>query len=725
MSTAGTLYSAHWYRVGPLHPRIQPGTRIRRQVLRGEEWFVFSHPLSGRHYRLNRKAYELVARLDGERSLDNLWNGLHGTLGDELPTQDEVIAALAHLMDAGLVLFDTMPDWSKLQEQRQARSAAERRSQLNPFSFSLKLFNPTPLLERLAPLQRRLWHPAALCLWAVLTGWALVHALLDWSAVHAYAKLNFLTARGLFLAWLIYPFLKAVHELSHALSVRRWGGEVKEAGIAFFVLVPAPFVNASAATAFGSKWQRIAVSSAGIMAELFIAALAWFVWSTVENGLVRDTAFAVMAVGGLSTLVFNANPLLRFDGYYILCDLLEMPNLSSRSQQWWSQQLSRYFRRSDEAGSVQARGAERFWLYAYTPASWLYRLVISAVIVQWVAVKSTLLGFAATLWLLYSLLVKPIANILRYALAPAHPGMAQWKPTMAAGIATAAIVAALFVVPVPASTTAEGIVWLPERSQVRTASDGRVEQIVANDGQRVVKGQPLVVLDEPPLLAKRMRLQAQLMAAETEHADGWLQASVKGRNAHEDIERLRRDLAQVEDEIDKLTLRAGVDGVFVFPHADDTLGRHVPKGSLLGYVLAGDPTIVRVAISQDDIGRFKSARGANESGVKQVSVELAEAGNHHFDAQVLRVDPSSTTRLPGSALGDKGGGSVITDPADRDGMTALEPVYLADVQLHDRRVVRAGGHAWVRFEHTARPLAETALLRFRQLFLRVFSGEGA
>ncbi|RJF96745.1 HlyD family efflux transporter periplasmic adaptor subunit [Noviherbaspirillum cavernae] len=727
MTAAGPLYSVNWHRVGSLHPRIQPGTRIRRQVLRGEEWFVFSHAVSGRHYRLNRKAYELVGRLDGEHSLDALWQGLQRKADDQVaedaeaddpPTQDEIIVALAHLMDAGLVLFDTMPDWSKLQLQRQTQREAERRANLNPFAFSLKLFNPSALLDRLAFLQPLLWHPLTLVLWAVLIGWGVVHAAIEWNAIRHHAAVNLLTPRGLFLMWLVYPFLKALHELAHALAVRHWGGEVKEAGIAFFVLVPAPFVDASAATAFPGKWQRIAVSCAGIAVELSLAAVALLVWSAAENGVVRDAAFAVMAIGGVSTLAFNANPLMRFDGYYILCDLLELPNLASRSQRWWSLRLQRFLKQADDDADGHPVGSEGFWCMLYAPASWAYRLCISVVIVQWVVAKSVLLGFAATLWLLHALFVKPLSGAMRMLFAPAHPSATPWKPMMAAGGATAALVAAIAVVPVPASTVAVGVVWLPERSQIRTGSDGRVVEIVAHDGQRVTKGQPLAVIEEPPLLARRARLHAQRAGAEAEQASGWLKASVQGRNAHEEIERLRRDLAQLDEQIDKLTLRAGVDGVVVIPHADDLLGRHLLKGSLIGYVLAGDPTIVRAAIAQDDIGRFKG-------GVEKVSVQLAEAGNQTFEGRVLRVDPSSTVHLPSGALGDKGGGGIVTDPAEREGMTALEPFFLADVQLTDRKVVRAGGRAWVRFEHEAKPLSHTALWRFRQLFLKIFSMEGA
>jgi putative peptide zinc metalloprotease protein len=712
--SSGTLYSAHWYRVGPLRPRIQPGTSIQRQILRGEEWFVFTHPVSGLHHRLNRNAYELAGRLDGEHTLDALWNGLQPVLGDDLPTQDEVIAMLSRMMDAGLVLFDTLPDWPALKQQKAKRAP---RANLNPFAFSVRLLNPSVLLDKLAWLQPVVWHPATGILCALILAWGLSHALTEWNAISAYAKLNMLTPRFLLLSWLAYPFIKALHELAHALAVRHGGGQVKDAGIGLFMLMPAPYVDATAATAFPSKWQRAAVSSAGILVELTLAAVALSIWLMVEAGTVSDIAFVVMAIGGLSTIVFNANPLMRFDGYYILCDLLELPNLASRSQRWWMGRLRRLVE-ADGSADTDFKGSEQFWLFLYAPASWLYRIVISVAIVKWVAGMSPLLGMVAMAWLAFSIFVRPMWSVMSILLAPGHAVARRGRALLAAGGGTAALLVFLFLVPLPASTVAAGVVWVPEYSEVRTDSDGMLASLVAKDGQQVAKGQPLAIIDSPALLARRATLAAKIMGAETEQADGWRDEALKGRNASEELARLRTEMAQVEEQVEKLTLRAGVDGVFVFPHVEDVLGRYLLKGTLVAYVLPRDPAMVRVAVSQDDIGSIKG-------GIRHLSVRLAEAEGHDFSGRLLRVDPASTSRLPSAAMGDHGGGALVTDPVDRDGLTLREPVFLVDVQLPERAVRRTGGRAWVRFEHESRPLAETAMLRFRQLFLKTFAGEGA
>jgi putative peptide zinc metalloprotease protein len=185
----------------------------------------------------------------------------------------------------------------------------------------------------------------------------------------------------------LYPFVKALHELGHGYAVKKWGGEVREMGIMLLVLMPMPYVDASSSLAFRSKWQRAFVSGAGIMVELGLAALALIVWVNVEDGITRAIMFNVMLIGGISTLIFNGNPLLRFDGYYVLCDIIEIPNLATRANRYFISLIQRWLLdievREREAVSV----AERAWFIAYAMAAFVYRLFIMVTIALFVATK--------------------------------------------------------------------------------------------------------------------------------------------------------------------------------------------------------------------------------------------------------------------------------------------------------------------------------------------------
>ena len=151
-----------------------------------------------------------------------------------------------------------------------------------------------------------------------------------------------LALENVFLLWLVYPVIKTIHEFSHAYTVKHWGGEVHEMGVMFLVFVPIPYMDASSSAAFNARYKRVMVGAAGILAELLLAATAMIVWANVEPGVVRAVAFNVMIIAGVSTILFNGNPLLRFDAYYVLSDLIEIPNLAMRSNNYIIYLLQKY-----------------------------------------------------------------------------------------------------------------------------------------------------------------------------------------------------------------------------------------------------------------------------------------------------------------------------------------------------------------------------------------------
>src|SRR5207248_5936304 len=135
-------------------------------------------------------------------------------------------------------------------------------------------------------------------------------------------------------------------------------------------------VEASAATTFRSKYRRAMVGAAGMAAELFVAALAFYAWLLIEPGVARAVLFNVMLIAGVSTLIFNGNPLLRYDAYYILADLVEIPNLAARSSRYWGYLIERYVLAIRDAEMPEASRSERVWFFCYGLAATLYRIFV-------------------------------------------------------------------------------------------------------------------------------------------------------------------------------------------------------------------------------------------------------------------------------------------------------------------------------------------------------------
>ncbi len=707
---AESLFSPFWYRVSDLHPRLRAGVRVQRQIYRGQVWYLLIDAASGRQQRINRSAYELIGRFDGRASVNQAWTLVLEKLGDHAPTQEEVVRIVARLSESELVQLETKPDIEGLFRKRAERSR-RRRPWVNPLAVSLPLFDPSRLLERLEPAGRWLLHPVAFGLWAAAVIAAALAAGTHWSALQDHAAKYMTTAYYLTLAWICYPVIKGLHELAHALAVRRWGGEVHEMGVTLLFFMPAPYVDASAANAFRDRWQRAAVSAAGIMVELGLAAVAAFLWLELEPGVLRDLAFVTLFLGCASTLLFNANPLLRFDGYHLLCDLLEMPNLAIRSQAYWMHLALRLLGGTAPA-PVVGRG-ERFWLALYVPASCVYRLALVLGLTLWLGAKSEWLGWLAALLVIVFMVVRPAWSAVRSLLAALPLGRPRQRAAFVSSAVGAGAAALLLALPLPSTLVVQGVVWPPEQAQVRTENEGFVLEVLARDGQFVEAGTPLIELSEPALRAEHEALRWRVQGLQAQQYRLLLSDPAQMKNAIEELGRAQTELDRVEERVGHLTVRSRTAGRLVLPHSEDLPGSFVRKGATLGYILTSAPTAVRAVVPNE------SAPLVRANG-RSVEVLLAGAGSP-TPARLQRDVPAAAQELPSPALGERGGGRHVTDPADKEGKRTLEPVFLFDVVLEGEVRQSLGQRAWVRFNLEAEPLATQWYRRLRQLLLKHFN----
>lgn len=716
MST-GSLFSPNWFRVAELHPRLGGQVQVRRQPGRDALWYVFTDTASGRQHRLNDMAYQFAGRCNGRRSTQQIWEILLNKLGEHAPSQDELIQLIGQLSEGGMLQVDKLSDVEALFERHEERATRQNRAALNPLMFRINLFNPDRLLRRLDSLGSRVFRPRALWAWLAVIGFALLATFSHWSELRAHAATYLLTPRYLILTWLCFPLIKALHELAHGLAVRRWGGEVTQMGVTLLVLVPAPFVDASAASAFRYTYQRVMVSAAGIMVELLIAALALAVWLAVEPGLLRDIAFVLAFIGSVSTVLFNGNPLLRFDGYYVLSDALNLPNLAPRSSRYWRYLAQRYLLKLPHAQSPDPARNERVWLLIYAPLSWCYKLFIGVVITFWVASKSIFLGLAAGLFLLYGTVARPLYTMLRFAFFSPALGSRRLRARLIASGFVAGGVLLVGVVPMPSTTVAEGVVWLPERAQLRAESAGFVTRLAARDGDPVQPGQLIAVLEDPAIEARQRELQGKLDGLRAEHYQTFFSDPLKARNSAEAIAQAESELARINQRLAQLEVRAQIAGKLVMPLQQDLPGTYKKQGALLGYVFTPEEVRVRAVVDEHDIALVRDRTRA-------VDVLLAERGAQPVRAGLTRETPAATQTLPSAALGDRAGGQRVTDPADAEGLTTLQPVFLVDLALPPHTTERVGGRAWVHFDHGATPLAMQWSRRIQQLFLQHFSVTG-
>ena len=707
-----SLLSDGWYRVANLRPRLSVGIAIARQASRGRVWHVLTDPASGRQMRLNQAAYGFVGHCDGNLTAGEIWDLLLSGTGDACPSQEEILRLIAQLHAGGMMQFDDVPNVAALFAQRDQREQRKQRAWINPMVIKVRLFNPSRLVDRILPRVRFLFTGPALAAIAALIAVGLLICLASFNQLRTEVASLLQMPRTVLLFWLCYPPIKALHELAHALTLRRFGGSLRNAGITLMFFTPAPYVDASSASTLQSRARRAAVSGAGIVLELALAALAVIAWFLFEPGLMRDLALVVLMICGVSTLVVNGNPLLRFDGYYIATDLLDLPNLALRSNAWWAMQIRRMFLGSDRAAVPAFAEGELKWLVIYAPASLVYRAILMVTLVLWAGSKSWLLGTALATglcaWLAYRLLVSVWA-------LTGNAQAASTKRRSVAALAMAAVFAVLlFGVPVPHHIVAQGVVWPADEAQLRAQSAGFVLEVPVRDGQSVGSGEVVAVLSDPVQVAERDRLQSQLAGNQAREYMALLRDPAQATALAEDIGRNEAELARAEQRLSRLQVASRVAGRVVLPGGNDLIGSFAQSGRMLGYILSPGPTNVRVALEEPDALLVRQRNLGAE-------VRFVEAQGRTLKAEFAGETPAATRHLPSAALGDRAGGRLATDPADKEGTLAREAVFLVDMAVPALSQERIGSRAWVRFDIGNEPVGLQMARRARQLLLRHFN----
>lgn len=700
-----------WYRVADMKTRMRSHTLFHRHTYRGKEWYVLQDQSTGRFHRFSPEAYIIIGLMDGSRTMEEIWKAACSHLGDDMPTQDEVINLLSYLHQSDLLQSDIPPDISDLHRRRKRERVMRLLNRVrSPAAMTIPLFDPDRFLDRTIRFVRPVFGWGGLLLWCAVTLSALVLAGIHWSELTTNVTDRVLSTENLLLLGLIYPVTRLIHEFGHAYAVKRWGGEVHEVGIMFLVFMPIPYVDASASTAFKHKGQRIMVSAAGIMVEVFLAAAAVHVWVHAGPGAVRALAYNVMFISGISTLLFNGNPLLRYDAYYILADFLEIPSLGDRGIKYVGYLLQHYSLGISDADSPAQAPGEEPWLVLYTFASFLYRILISISIVFFIAGRFFVIGIVLAIWTGLSLVISPCVKAVR-SIFVRYPGKAARIGII--GSAVAVLLAALvFVAPFPSFTATEGVVWMPE-SQVYAGTDGFVLKILAEPGTIVSKGDPLIFCEAPELRAEMRVLEADLRENEARYRLSLVSSRTETQKIRDEISRVQDKLALSRERLGELVVRSPADGMFILPKSQDLPGSFAHKGAPLGYVVDFSKVVVRVIVNQADVEHIRH-------DTRKIQGRLAGSFSNMFTTTIEREVPAASKELPSLALSLQGGGTVALDPKEGKTPQAFEKLFLFDLSLKGVRVRGIGERAFIRFEHSSESLASKWYRDIRRMLLKRF-----
>lgn len=716
------LFSPSWYRVANLRPTVRSQVRWIRHSYRGQPWHLTQDLASGLFLRLNQQAYYVVSLLDGRRSMEEIWFLVQERWADDAPTQQDVIQLLNQLHQAHLLLTDQAPDVQTLNRTaRESRKTQWRQYLTNPMSIKLPLIDPDKWLKRQAQwLPMQVWHLLP-WLWGLFMLASLIQLGVQWDSITHNMAARVFTPESLLMLWLIFPVTKLIHEWGHGLALRVLGGRCHEMGLMFLVLVPVPYVDASSSAALSSKWQRMLVAGAGMMAELTLAALALWLLPHTQPSPLQALLHLTILVAGVTTVFFNANPLLRFDGYHMLADVLEIPNLGQKSTRLWLHLLkSRLLRLHEDRPPALARG-EAPWLLCYGVASLIYRMVITVGIIWFVAEHYFFVGGLLALWVAWSFVGLPMTRLIQYLHHDPHlqgQRIKSWSITLfTAGLAGALAV----LLPVPSSTLVEGVIWMPEQSRVRTPYACFGAQVLAQPGQEVQAGQPLLSCIEPNLDTQLSESYAKVRELEARYDRAQARDRVQWLLAREELRQQRHVTNVLQQKRDELVVASPHAGRFNMVAAADFPGKYVERGELLAHIL--DPArfslLAVVPQTQVDLVRQQTQR---------IEIRSADRIMELIQAHITREVPAATQDLPSVALALQGGGQIGLDPNQSSaisnasagsGAKALNPLFQFELAFDNgAKPLFLGGRVHVKFIHPNETLARQLYRSVRQTFIK-------
>jgi putative peptide zinc metalloprotease protein len=715
MASGKPLLSPNWFRVAAVRPRLHDHVRITRHHFRGERWFVLEDLAENRVHRYAPAAQQAIALMDGQHTLDEIWQAL-ASLGDERPTQDEMLHLMAQLDGASLLATERLPDMAELAERARRTEAGKLWRRLaNPLYIRIPLLDPDRFLDATVGLVRPLASIWGLLLWLAVVGWGATQAGLHWQELTTDLADRVLARDNLLILALTFPILKLLHELGHCYAAKLGGAAVHEAGVMTLIVMPVPYVDVTGSTAFPNKWHRAVVGAAGMLVETFVAGLAMIVWLHVEPGVARAAAFNVMLIAGVSTLIFNGNPLLRFDAYFILSDLIEIPNLGTRATRYWGYLVNRYaFGVRGQSSPVQARG-ERAWFLLYAPASFGYRIWVMASIALFVAAQLHGVGTVLAVWTIAGGILLPIGKGLWHvACGPVlRPQRLRAVLVTSGAVGLAALL--LFAVKLPYGTTTQGVVWVPPGADLRAGAEGQMTALQAMPGQALKPGATVGELSDPLLGARVRLLEAQLQEVRLRYDAAQQSDLVQAAMLRSQIAYFTSGLQDARARLNALKVAAPVAGTFMVESPADLAGKFLRRGDLIGYAFDGDAAVVRVIVPQSEIALVRD-------GTSGIDLRFASDPMRvlHVD-HVVREVPTATRQLPSEALATAGGGPFELDPADEKHQRALEVVFQLDVKLPDgMHAQRIGERVYVRFAHQDRSIGWRVARSARQLFLKRF-----
>ncbi len=680
----------------PLTVRKRPDLTASRHRYQGTGYWVVKEPVGLQYFRFHDEEYFILNMLDGHISLQQIKDGFEQRFAPQKITFGDLQQFIGMLHRSGLVISNSPGQGKQLRERGRKKKNKELLGKLaNVFALRWRGFDPEKLLNAmLVPFG---WIFTVPALFGFLVLFTCASLLLASQYDTVYAKLP--TFQQFFAAdrWLILAatmaIVKVIHEFGHGLSCKKFGGECHEIGFMLLVFTPCLYCNVSDSWMLPNKWKRVWIGAAGIYVEMILASIAAFVWYFTESGTtINDLCLNMMFLNVVSTVLVNGNPLLRFDGYYILMDMLEIPNLRQKS----TEVLKRWFQSTCLGLELQddpfmpTRGKLFFGMF--TIASVIYRWVVVFSICWFVMQVLEPYGLQALGRMLATagfagLVAQPVIQTWKFVRTPGRLAKVKRKHLLTTLAIAGVVLAAVCYVPLPHHVDCAFEIRPSEAGAVYAGTGGQLVRAVT-PGTQVNEGDTVAVLQNPDLQIRWAELKGEEQVAEVQLKNVKLRSRddrelvAQLETQEELLESIRHVLSKTQEEIDRLDVKARRSGyVYPPPHRkpQDSGDGRLPgwTGSPLepenrGALLTADDLICEIgkpdafeAVLVIDQGDMQLVTTGQSVDLKLDSLRLST-----FSGELTEVS-QSTLSSASMALSSQTGGDLQTEMDPRTG--ALKP----------------------------------------------------
>ena len=658
---------------GVVPPPLRADLVATKQPYLGRGYMIYKNPISLAFFRLPAAHAEAAATFDGRTPLGDLvaplatssryWRALSRS-----QALAELSALAGQLGQAGLLQVrgaDASARGRRLRALKKSRKFEMAVAHM--LFFRKSLFDPDRLLARMLHRVGWIFRP---CVLVPAAGFIVVSFL---AAIWNFDRLvaqgaNFFTLSNLGLTWLLFIGVKILHEFGHGLTAKRHGAEVHEMGFMFILFTPYLFCNVSDAWRSGKK-VRVATGAAGIALELFIASVAVWLWLFTQEGLFHQMCFNTIVLCSVSTLLFNGNPLMKFDGYYILADVLEIPNLRAKSNAWvtaWAQKnLLGLPPKMAPAAAHEANLL--FGLYAVAAYCYGWFIMFSISVMIFDVLKPYGLEFVSRTYVglfLFVSLALPLYRLGRSVKDTAEfRGAVAYRGRLVLGVAGLAIVASLFlpwteVIKRSAAFEHERVV------HVSGSAPGLLDEISVSEGQAVQKGQRLGRLInrdlESRLASLRLDRESLLVRSRAWASQTTAEAQLSLPVVARQVREIEAEIRGLEERIGSLELLAPRAGIVRTPRPSELLGRYFAARQPVLEIGGGERPRVLIALDEQQARKVRLGQP-----VRAIFTGLP---GEVFRGEITAAPSAPAPGFSAPTLANLAGGDVPSEPGGVPGV---------------------------------------------------------